>query len=75
MFGLWLLFDYIATVLLIAPMEGNSKNDALSQKTIFSQLSYKTPIECQLCNRKLKSKSGYTLHVKKCSDITELFAG
>ena len=48
-------------------MEENSKNDALSQKAIFSQLSLKTPFECHLCNRKLKSKPGYTLHLKKCS--------
>ena len=28
---------------------------------------HKTPTECQLCNRKLKSKCGYTLHLKRCS--------
>ena len=48
-------------------MEENSKNDALSQKAMFSQLSRKTPIECHLCNKKLKSKFGYTLHLKKYS--------
>ena len=45
-------------------MEENSKNDTLSRE---AKLSQKTPIECHLCNRKLKSKSGYTLHLKKCS--------
>ena len=48
-------------------MEENSKNDTLSRKALFSQLSQKTPIECHLCNRKLKSKSSYTLHLKKDS--------
>ena len=48
-------------------MEENSKNDTLSREALFPQLSQKTPIECHLCNRKLKSKSGYTLHLKKCS--------
>ena len=48
-------------------MEENSKNDTLSRKALFSQFSQKTPIECRLCNRKLKSKSGYTLHRKMCS--------
>ena len=48
-------------------MEKNSKNDTQSLKALFSQFLQKTPIECHLCNRKLKSKSGYTLHLKKCS--------
>ena len=49
-------------------MEENSKNDTLSREALFPQLPQKTPIECHLlCNRKLKIKSGYTLHLKKCS--------
>ena len=48
-------------------MEQNSKNDTLSRKALFSQLSQKAPTECHLCNRKIKIKSGYTLHLKKCS--------
>ena len=31
------------------------------------QLSQNVLIDCLLCNKKLKSKSGYTLHLKKCS--------
>ena len=41
--------------------------ETLSREALFSHLSHKTPTECHLCNRKLKSKSGYTLHLKKCS--------
>ena len=48
-------------------MEENSKNDTSSKKTTFSQLSQKTLIECHLCNRKLKSKPDYTMHLKNCS--------
>ena len=48
-------------------MEENSENDILSRKALFSLVSQKTPIEHHLCNRKLKSKSGYTLHLKQCS--------
>ena len=48
-------------------MEENSKKDTLSRKAFFSKFSQKTPIVYHLCNKKLKSKSGYTLHLKKCS--------
>ena len=48
-------------------MEENSKKDTLSRKALFSQFLQKTPIECYLSNKKLKSKSGYTWHLKKCS--------
>ena len=48
-------------------MEENSKKDTLSRKALFLQFLQKTPIECYLSNKKLKSKSGYTWHLKKCS--------
>ena len=69
MFGLWLIFYYIANFFffLNASVEENSKKDTLSWKALFSQFSLKAPIECHLCTKKSKSKSGYTLHLKKCS--------
>ena len=63
----FLYFFFFSFFFLIASMKENSESDTLSQKIIFSQLSQKTPTECHLCNRVLKSKSGYTLHLKKCS--------
>ena len=37
------------------------------ERHYFKQLSQNVLIDCLLCNKKLKSKPGYTLHLKKCS--------
>ena len=49
-------------------MKENSKKDTLSRKAPIEYFK-KAPIECHLCNKKLKSKSGYTLHLKNVLKI------
>ena len=62
-FGLWLISDYIATFFLLLQWKRIVKRIHCLERHLLN-ISQKAPIECHLCNKKLKSKYGYTLHLK-----------
>ena len=60
-------FWFYSYVFLIASMKENSKNDTLSRKALFSQFSQKTWMSWMSPVTHLMLQSGYTLHLKMCS--------